>query len=42
MYLKWCAAVIYCVLVMSLANMKACTDTSVIHAGAFNHVEEIP
>lgn len=41
MYLKWIIAVAYCVMVASLANMRSCTDETVLHVGAFNHVETI-
>lgn len=40
-YLKWFVAVLYCVMVASLANMRSCTDETVLHVGAFNHVQTI-
>lgn len=29
-------------MVASLANMRSCTDETVLHVGAFNHVQAIP
>lgn len=42
MYLKWIVAIAYCVMVAGLANMRSCTDDTVLHVGAFNHVETNP
>lgn len=41
MYVKWLFVVLYCVLVASLANMRSCQDETVLHVGAFNHVQTI-
>lgn len=40
-YLKWMFVVLYCVMVVSLANMRSCTDETVLHVGAFNYAETI-
>lgn len=39
--MKWGFVIVYCVLVASLANMRSCQDETVLHVGAFNHVEKI-
>ena len=43
MYLvKWAFVITYCVLIAGLANMRACQDETVLHVGAFNHVQTLP
>lgn len=39
--IKWVFVVAYCVLIASLANMRSCQDETVLHVGAFNHVQAI-
>jgi hypothetical protein len=42
MYLaKWAFVIGYCVLIAGLANMRSCQDETVLHVGAFNHVQTI-
>ena len=41
--MRWVAAVFYCILVVSLGNIRSCVhDGSVIHAGVSNHAQEVP
>lgn len=39
--MKWVVAIVYCILLASLANIRSCTDQTVLHVGAFNHAETL-